>query len=76
MFSAQPIERLIFIGGQAKNTVLCQYLARCLEMPAQLGDPLSRIDKATLTGRHSDLQEGERHGDWAVAFGLSLGEVS
>jgi hypothetical protein len=57
----------------AKNKRFCQKVARNLGLPAQLGDPLARIDPKTRTGRHSDLETGEAHSDWAVAFGLSLG---
>lgn len=75
MFSGGPVGRVIFLGGQAKNKFLCQQLARVLGLPAQLGDPLARINPKTLTGRHSDLESSERHCDWAVAFGLSLGGI-
>jgi type IV pilus assembly protein PilM len=72
IFDAQPTQRVIFLGGLAKNTRLCQQLARSMGLPAQLADPVSRIDSATLTGNHSDLIASERHSDWAVAIGLSL----
>ena len=73
MFSSQPVGRVIFLGGLAKNRALCQQLARVFGLPAQLGDPLARINSETLTGRHSDLAPSERYCDWAIAFGLSLG---
>jgi type IV pilus assembly protein PilM len=75
MFDSQRVERVIFVGGQAKNTVLCQQVAQSLGLPAQLGDPVARVDAATRTGKHSDLEPNERHSEWAVAFGLSLGGV-
>lgn len=73
MFNEQRVEKVIFVGGQAKNTVLCQEVARGLGLPAHLGDPVARVAAETRTGKHSDLESGERHCEWAVAFGLSLG---
>jgi len=73
LFDGQRVEKVIFVGGQAKNTVLCQQVARGLGLPAHLGDPVARVAAETRTGKHSDLESGERHCEWAVAFGLSLG---
>ncbi len=75
MFEGQQVEKVIFVGGQAKHTVLCQQVARGLGLPAHLGDPVARVSPETRTGKHSDLESGERHCDWAVAFGLSLSGV-
>jgi type IV pilus assembly protein PilM len=75
MFEGRQVEKVIFVGGQAKNTVLCQQVARGLGLPAHLGDPVARVSPETRTGKHSDLESGERHCEWAVAFGLSLGGV-
>ncbi|MCP4709845.1 MAG: pilus assembly protein PilM [Planctomycetes bacterium] len=75
VFGSQPVGRTIFVGGQAKNKSLCRQLARHLGLPAQLGDPLARIEPSSLNGKHSDLVADERHCDWAVAFGLSLGGI-
>ena len=73
IFNASPVGRVIFLGGQAKNTLLCQRLAQSLGLAAQLGDPLARINQDTLIGRHSDLEKDKRHCEWAIAFGSSLG---
>jgi len=75
LFTTQPVEKVIFVGGQAKNKVLCQQLAQDLGLPAQLGDPLARITKESRIGKHSELDDEEINSDWAVAFGLSLGEM-
>jgi type IV pilus assembly protein PilM len=75
MFDGQKVERVIFVGGQAKHTVLCQQVAQGLGLPAQLGDPVARVAAETRSGKHSDLESSERHSEWAVAFGLSLGGV-
>jgi len=75
LFTTQPVEKVIFVGGQAKNKVLCQQLAQDLGLPAQLGDPLARITKDSRVGKHSELDAEEINSDWAIAFGLSLGEM-
>ncbi len=75
LFNSEPIRNVVFLGGQSKNRMLSQKLARNLGLPAQLGDPLGRIDPQSRTGSHSDVPPGETHSDWAVAFGLSLGGV-
>ena len=74
VFGGDRIIRAIFLGGQSKTTWLCQKLARGLNLPAQLGDPLARIGES-LTGPHSDILPGQRNCEWAVAYGLSMGLV-
>lgn len=71
LFENQPVEKVVFVGGLAKNKTFCQHLARLLKLPAQLGDPLARISHQIKVD--SDLDE-QFNGDWSVAFGLSLGE--
>jgi type IV pilus assembly protein PilM len=73
MFDNQPVEKVIFVGGKAKDRQLCQRLAQGLGLPAQLGDPLARIEASSRTGSHSDLDDQQINPDWAVAFGLCLG---
>ena len=74
MFESQQVGKVIFLGGMAKNKTICQKLAQSLNLPAQLGDPLARVLPQSRTGNHSDLEEGQSYTDWAVAFGLGLGE--
>ena len=64
-FPEKPIERAIFIGGEARRTDLCQSIARMLRLPAQLGDPLARLGGLDRSG----LPAGP-HPGWAVACGL------
>lgn len=64
-FPEKPLERAIFIGGEARRTDLCQSIARMLRLPAQLGDPLARLGGLDRSG----LPAGP-HPGWAVACGL------
>jgi len=72
MFTTQPTKRVIFVGGQSKNMFLCRRLAQKLGLPAQLADPLARVERSSLTGPHSDIKTDEPSSDWAVAIGLSM----
>jgi type IV pilus assembly protein PilM len=69
VFRNQGIERSIFVGGQAFDRRLCQMIARKLNLPAQIGDPLVRIARSEGT----TLTSEDPQPNWAVAIGLSLG---
>jgi len=73
VFRRPGIERAIFLGGQAYDKRLCQWVAQRLNLPAQVGDPLVRVrrsETSTTTLNHHQPQPG-----WAVAVGLSLGAI-
>ena len=72
VFAARSVQRVIFLGGMAKNTALAERLARGLGLPAQLGDPLARITSEQSCCKNYDFVPGQRHCEWAVAYGLSL----
>ena len=73
VFKNQNIERAIFIGGQAYDKCFCQALAKRLNLPADIGDPLVRIKRDACVGRCIGRDLRGEHPDWAVAVGLSLG---
>jgi Tfp pilus assembly PilM family ATPase len=73
VFPNRPVERVVFLGGQAYNKRLCQALARKLSIPAQIGDPLANIQREAGAAPRSDADDGEGFPEWAVAVGLSLG---
>ncbi len=69
LFRGQPISRIVFVGGEARNIPLCQHIARELQIPAQLGDPLARFEhKRSL--RTPGLSLGQPQPGWAVVCGL------
>jgi type IV pilus assembly protein PilM len=72
VFRNQNIERAIFLGGQASDKRLCQAIAQRLNLPAQIGDPLVRVDSPSAAGG-TTLDRREPQPRWAVAVGLSLG---
>ena len=69
LFRDQPINKIVFLGGESRNIKLCQHIARELQLPAQLGDPLKRFEyKRSL--RTPGLALGQPQPGWAVACGL------
>ena len=73
VFRNQLIERAIFVGGQAYDKRLCQTVARQLNLPAQVADPLVRVKRVEGAGLEWGLDRRNPQPDWAVAVGLSLG---
>ena len=67
LFRDVEISRLIFSGGQARDTVLCRQLAERLALPAQIGDPMALITEGQENASGSQL-----HTDLAGGIGLSL----
>jgi type IV pilus assembly protein PilM len=76
VFRNQSVERAIFVGGQAYDKRLCQSLAQRLNLPAQVGDPLVRMNRIAGAGLQHGLDRREPQPNWAVAVGLSLGARS
>lgn len=71
MFESNCVSRVIFVGGLANDTALCQQLAQQLGLPAQLGDPTGKLLSESRNGKHSDLEATGPNAEWAVAFGLA-----
>jgi len=72
MFPQRPIDKVIFLGGESRQTALCKRLAQALRLPAQLGNPLARLANGGLDGRAVGLDLRERQGGWAVPLGLCM----
>lgn len=73
VFRNQAVSRVIFVGGQAYDKRLCQTIARRLNLPAQIGDPLLQVRRVEGIPRETCLNRHEPCPDWTVAVGLSLG---
>ena len=72
-FPNSPVDRLVFVGGEARQTSLCQGIAREMMLSAQVGDPIVRLGKTTDIGIESGIDRTQPQPSWAVAIGLSMG---
>jgi Tfp pilus assembly PilM family ATPase len=70
-FPNQPVSRMIFIGGGARDRLLCSAIAQAMSLPAQIGDPLVRFNRNALPSLPC-IDRRESMPQWSVAFGLSL----
>jgi Tfp pilus assembly PilM family ATPase len=71
-FTEKPVQRLMFVGGEARQKALCQHIARAMGLAAQVGDPLPRL-KRDESEEIECLDRRQQHPAWAVAVGLSMG---
>lgn len=71
LFPDRAIDRVIFLGGEARQLWLCQHLIRELRLPAQLGDPLARLAREGSV-RTPGLALDQPQPGWAVACGLCI----
>lgn len=70
---SQPIRKLIFCGGEARHTRLCQQVAQRLRIAAQLGDPFNRLTTdAARPPRCTGVDPNAPQPGWAVPLGLCL----
>jgi type IV pilus assembly protein PilM len=75
-FQNKPVEKLVFVGGEAKQRRLCQHIARDMSLAAQVGDPLVRMGRISEVGIESGIDRRQPQPGWATAIGLSLGPIS
>ena len=71
LFPSTRVERLIFVGGQSRNHLVCEHLARTLKLEAQMLDPLAclaRSGKVPTSG--VDLRTPQP--GWAGVVGSAL----
>ena len=72
-FPNKPVERLVFIGGEARQRGLCAGIAQQLGLAAQVGDPMVRMGRISDIGVESGIDRRQPQPNWAVAIGLSMG---
>jgi type IV pilus assembly protein PilM len=75
-FPNKPVEKLVFVGGEARQRWMCQYIARSMQLAAQIGDPMVRMGRTTEVGIESGLDRRQPQPGWAVALGLSMGPAA
>jgi type IV pilus assembly protein PilM len=73
-FPNRPIDRIVFVGGEAMQRSLCQQIAKRLGIAAQLGDPMARVARMSKVKPESGLDLKQPQPSWAIAIGLSLGQ--
>jgi type IV pilus assembly protein PilM len=73
-FPSAPIDRLIFVGGEARQKMLCQQIARSMGLAAQVGDPMVRLKNTDVVIEAIDRRQPQP--GWAVAIGLSMGPAA
>ena len=75
-FPGRQVEKLVFVGGEAKQRRLCQHIAREMSLAAQVGDPMVRMGRISEVGIESGIDRRQAQPGWATAIGLSLGPVN
>lgn len=75
-FPDRLLDRLVFVGGEARHRGMCQQIAGKLSLPAQVGDPLVRMGRGSAVGVESGLDRRLPQPAWSVALGLSMGPAS
>lgn len=75
-FTNRPVERLIFLGGEARHHDLCQSVARDLGVAARIGDPLVRMPPECDGGPESGIDRKLSQPAWTIAVGLSMGPAA
>lgn len=74
-FHSKPVDRLVFIGGEARHRGLCMHIARSMSLAASVGDPLVRMGRTSDVGVESGIDRRQPQPSWSVAIGLSMGPV-
>ena len=72
----QPIEKLVFVGGEANRRGLVTELARSVRLAAQLGDPFARLSREGGPKGPLPIDLAEPQPGWAVPLGLCLSEAA
>ncbi len=73
MFTDRPIEKLVFLGGESRHIAMCQKIAQALRLPAQLGDPLVRLNRGRSgAGAPVGVDLRQPQPGWAVPMGLCM----
>ena len=73
-FPDRKIEKLIFLGGEARQVAICQQIARRLRIGAQLGDPIARLVRIGNNEQGVDMRQPQP--GWAVPMGLCISEAN
>jgi type IV pilus assembly protein PilM len=75
-FPSNPIDRLVFVGGEAHHRRVCQQIAMDLSLGAQVGDPMVRMARVCDLPPDAGLDPTQPQPSWAVALGLTMGTTA
>lgn len=70
VYPQRKIDMIVFIGGESRQTAMCQQIARSLKLAAQLGDPLARACREETLKPPVNLDLEQPQPSFAVALGL------
>ncbi len=70
VYPQRKIDMIVFIGGESRQTGMCQQIARSLRLTAQLGDPLARACREETHKPPVDVDLDQPQPSFAVALGL------
>jgi Tfp pilus assembly PilM family ATPase len=71
LFPDRPVEKVVFLGGQSRQRLVCEHLARTLRLPAQSVDPLARLARSGKVPCEGVDVAAPQPG-WAAAVGMCL----
>jgi type IV pilus assembly protein PilM len=73
LFPNLKVQRLIFVGGEARLEGLCEQISDQLKIPGQTGDSLCRMVRNSRIGIESAIDRRHPQPAWAAAIGLTIG---
>jgi type IV pilus assembly protein PilM len=71
LFPERGLDRVIFLGGEARQGWLCRHIARTLHLNAQMGDPMARLQRDDSI-ETPGVSLTEPQPGWAVPCGLCI----
>lgn len=71
LFPDRPVEKVVFLGGQSRQRLVCEHLARSLRLAAQSVDPLARLARSGKVPCEGVDVTAPQPG-WACAVGMCL----
>lgn len=71
LFPDRPVEKVVFLGGQSRQRLVCEDLARRLRLPAQAVDPMARLARSGRVPAEGVDVAAAQPG-WAASVGMCL----
>lgn len=76
MGQSDPVERLIFFGGEATHRQICLAIARAMQLPAQIGDPMACVTRVAAANLVRGVDLSRTLPGWVVPFGLCYSDAN